>query len=84
MTFKFIEVSCIHHSCLHSIFVSLLVLFFLIFKNIVIFVTRKQNSSSLGPICYQLEQTRKGSYPPTEHLIQVIISLRGGVQDSYL
>ena len=42
ITIKFIEKSCIHHSCLHSIFISLFVLIFLInnyYKNIVIFET---------------------------------------------
>ena len=43
ITIKFIEENCIQHSYLHSIFVSLFVLIFLInnyYKNIVIFGTR--------------------------------------------
>ena len=62
------EESCIHHSCLRSIFISLFVLIFLIFqkrkipiiitREMFIFETRKQNSSSLWLICYLLDQIR--------------------------
>ena len=63
MTIKFTEESCIHHSRLHSIFISLFGLIFQkrkntnnYFKNIVIFETSKQNSSNLRLICYLLNQ----------------------------
>ena len=42
MTIKFIDESCIHYSCLHSIFIRLFVLIFLIFqkRKIPIIITK--------------------------------------------
>ena len=93
MTINFTEESCIHHSCLHSIFISLFGLIFLFFqkrkipiiitKILSFFETSKQNSSSPRLIFYLLDQIGTVAWSIAKlrpHLIQVIISLPGDTE----